>query len=262
MKIGFIGLGNMAGAMLGGLVKKGFSPADLYGYDVATALADKRKEELGMQICASNKEVVENAEYLVLAVKPQFLAPVLEEIKPALKATTVIISIVAGKSIAWITELLGEVKVVRCMPNTAALVGEAITAMTPSKTVTEEELAKAKEIIESFGRASVVAEHLMDAVVGVSGSAPAYVFMFIEAMADAAVLEGMPRAQAYEFAAQAVYGSAKLMLDTGKHPGELKDMVCSPAGTTIAAVRTMEDKGLRSAVMEGVIAAAEKNKQL
>ncbi len=262
MKIGFIGLGNMAGAMLGGLVKKGINPADLYGYDVAANLAAKRKEELGMQICASNKEVVENAEYLVLAVKPQFLAPVLEEIKPVLKESTVIISIVAGKSIAWITEILGDVKVVRCMPNTAALVGEAITAMTPSNTVTEEELNKAKEIIESFGRASVVAEHLMDAVVGVSGSAPAYVFMFIEAMADAAVLEGMPRSQAYEFAAQAVYGSAKLMLDTGKHPGELKDMVCSPAGTTIAAVRTMEDKGLRSAVMEGVIAAAEKNKQL
>lgn len=262
MKIGFIGLGNMAGAMLGGLVKKGINPSDLYGYDVATALASKRKEELGMQICASNKEVVENAEYLVLAVKPQFLAPVLQEIKPVLKESTVIISIVAGKSIEWIASYLGDVKVVRCMPNTAALVGEAITAMTPSKEVTEDELGKAKEIIESFGKASVVPEHLMDAVVGVSGSAPAYVFMFIEAMADAAVLEGMPRAQAYEFAAQAVYGSAKLMIDTKKHPGELKDMVCSPAGTTIEAVKVMEEKGLRAAVMGGVIAAAEKNKNL
>ena len=148
------------------------------------------------------------------------------------------------------------------MPNTAALVGAAITAVTPNSKVTEEELKVALQILESCGRASVVPEHLMDAVVGVSGSAPAYVFMFIEAMADAAVEEGMPRAQAYEFAAQAVYGSAKLMIDTGKHPGELKDMVCSPAGTTIAAVRVLEEAGFRGAVIDAVEAAAERNKEL
>ena len=162
----------------------------------------------------------------------------------------------------WIWIFQSCAKCVRCMPNIAALVGEAITAATPNALVSDEEKETALSILRAFGRASVVSENLMDAVVGVSGSAPAYVFMFIEAMADAAVEEGMPRAQAYEFAAQAVYGSAKLMLDTGKHPGELKDMVCSPAGTTIAAVRVLEQEGFRGAVIDAVEAAAERSREL
>ena len=263
MKIGFIGLGNMAGAMIGGLVKGGVSGNDILGFDLSMSAKESRKAEFGITICEDNKEVAEKADYIVLAVKPQFLAPVLEEIDIALKSNKVIISIAAGKSLEYLMKgIKNTQKIVRCMPNTAALVGAAITAVTPSEAVTEEELANAINIIESFGKASVVPERLMDAVTGVSGSSPAYVFMFIEAMADAAVLEGMPRAQAYEFAANAVYGSAKLMIDTGKHPGELKDMVCSPAGTTIAGVKALEDGAFRANVMEAVVAAAERSKEL
>ncbi len=264
MKIGFIGLGNMAGAMIGGLVKNGLVPSgNIYGADVNAALVKSRAEEFGIVTGSDNREVVKAVDYLVLAVKPQFAPEAIEGFKDALSADTVVISIMAGKSLEWLHAHLGaEVKCVRCMPNTAALVGAAITAVTPDPSLSEEELKNALDIISSFGTASVVSEKLMDAVVGVSGSAPAYVFMFIEAMADAAVEEGMPRAQAYEFAAKAVYGSAKLMIDSGKHPGELKDMVCSPAGTTIAAVRVLEECGFRGAVIDAVEAAAERSRQL
>lgn len=263
MKIGFIGLGNMAGAMIGGLVKSGVNKADILGFDVSPKAGESRKSEFGIEICADNKELAKTADYIVLAVKPQFLAPVLKEINEVLTEKKVIISIVAGKSLAFLSEgITNTKKMVRCMPNTAALVGAAITAVTPSEAVNEEELKNALEIIESFGKASVVPERLMDTVTGVSGSSPAFVFMFIEAMADAAVLEGMPRAQAYEFAANAVYGSAKLMIETGKHPGELKDMVTSPAGTTIEGVKALEDGAFRATVMDAVMAATERSKEL
>ena len=264
MKIGVIGLGNMAGAMIGGLLAKGYAKAEeIWGSDADAATAKKRTKEFGIHIAKDNKETAAEADYLILAVKPQFAAGVIDEIRDAAKEGQVVISIMAGKSIAWIMEKFGrEIKLVRCMPNTAALVGEAVTALSPSEKVGKEELDTVKGILESFGRAEVVPEHLMDSVVGVSGSAPAYVFMFIEAMADAAVEGGMPRQQAYTFAAQAVLGSAKLMLETGKHPGELKDMVCSPAGTTIAAVRVLEERGLRGAVIDAVGAAIQRSKEL
>lgn len=148
------------------------------------------------------------------------------------------------------------------MPNTPAMVGAGMTGLCVNSHVTEEETALVCELCNTFGRTEVVPEALIDVVVGVSGSSPAYVFLFLEAMADAAVADGMPRAQAYEFAAQAVMGSAKLMLETGKHPGELKDMVCSPAGTTIEAVRVLEEKGFRSAVIEAQKACVKKAKGL
>ena len=162
-------------------------------------------------------------------------------------------------AISGLDENFGKpVKLIRCMPNTPALVGEGITGVCPNENVTEEELKKAGEILNCFGSYEVVPEHLMDVVVSVSGSSPAYVFMFIEAMADAAVADGMPRAQAYKFAAQSVLGSARMVLETGKHPGELKDMVCSPAGTTIEAVRVLEEKGFRSSVIEAMKACTQK----
>ena len=148
------------------------------------------------------------------------------------------------------------------MPNTPALVGEGMTAMCPNEHMEKEETEYVKRLLESFGRVEVVPERLMDVVVSVSGSSPAYVFMMIEAMADAAVSGGMPRAQAYQFAAQAVYGSAKMVLETGKHPGELKDMVCSPAGTTIEAVRTLEEMGFRSSIIEAMKVCEEVSRNL
>ena len=264
MKIGFIGMGNMAGAMIGGILKNGLEAKEnIYGSDASEAVVKSRSTEFGINTTTDNTEVAKAADYLVLAVKPQYAVGAIESFKAALTKDTVIISIMAGKSLAWLEENIGAGhKIVRCMPNTAALVGAAITGVTPNEAVTDDELKKAISIIESFGKASVVPEHLMDAVCAVSGSSPAYVFMFIEAMADAAVEEGMPRAQAYEFAANAVYGSAKLMIDTGKHPGELKDMVCSPAGTTIAAVRVLEEAGFRGTVIDAVEAAAERSKEL
>ena len=264
MKIGFIGLGNMAGAMIGGLLNKGLVSADdIYGVDINAEMAKKRAEEFKIHAGTDSIAVVSNVDYLVLAVKPQFAKGAIEGFKSALKKEQVIISIMAGKTLAWLEAELGsDKKIVRCMPNTPALVGEGITGATPNALVSEEEKETVLSILRSCGRANVVAENLMDAVVGVGGSSPAYVFMFIEAMADGAVEEGMPRALAYEWAAQTVLGSAKLMLETGKHPGELKDMVCSPAGTTIAAVRVLEEAGFRGIVMDAVEAAAERSKEL
>ncbi|MCC6094909.1 MAG: pyrroline-5-carboxylate reductase, partial [Eubacterium sp.] len=155
-----------------------------------------------------------------------------------------------------------EVKLVRTMPNTPALVGEGMTALSPNERVTEDDLAVVEEIFQSFGRYAVVPEPMIDVVTGVSGSSPAYAFLFIEALADAAVHEGMPRGQAYTFAAQTLLGSAKMVLETGKHPGALKDMVCSPGGTTIEAVRVLEEKGFRSAVMDATIACIRKARDL
>ena len=160
------------------------------------------------------------------------------------------------------TEAGKEVKIVRTMPNTPAMVGEGMTAVCPNEHLTEDEIAYVKSLLESFSRAEIVPERLMDVVTAVSGSSPAYLFMLIEAMADAAVSGGMPRKQAYQFAAQAVLGSAKMVLDTGKHPGELKDMVCSPAGTTIEAVRTLEELGFRSSIIEAMKVCEEMSRSL
>ena len=196
-------------------------------------------------------------------MKPQFYADAIAEIRDCIRDDQLVITIAPGKTLSWLEEQFGKrVKIVRTMPNTPALVGEGMTAACVNQYVTEEEKAYALKILDSFGKVELVPEHLIDAAVAVSGSSPAYVFMFIEAMADAAVAEGMPRTQAYEFAAQAVYGSAKMVLETGKHPGELKDMVCSPAGTTIEAVRILEKKGFRSAVIEAMRACADVSRRL
>ena len=264
MKIGFIGCGNMATAMLKGILKSGeVEASDM----IASAKSDKTREkiekELGIRKADTNAKVVDFADVVFLAVKPQFLEGVLDEIRDSVKAGQIFISIAPGKTLQWLGERLGEnTKVIRTMPNTPAMVGEGMTALCVNELVTEEEIALAVKLCDTFGKTEVIPEHLMDAVVGVSGSSPAYVFMFLEAMADAGVAQGLPRKQAYTFAAQTLLGSAKMVLETGQHPGELKDAVCSPAGTTIEAVNTLEKKGFRSAVIEAVTAAAKKNHQL
>ena len=168
------------------------------------------------------------------------------------------------EALTYLKEAFGrpELKLIRCMPNTPALVLEGCTGVCAEENVTEEDMEQVLALLRSFGIASVVPERLMDVVVGVSGSSPAYVFMFIEAMADEAVAAGMPRKQAYEFAAQSVLGSARMVLETGRHPGELKDMVCSPGGTTIQAVKVLEEKGMRAAVMDAMDACIEKSKSM
>lgn len=265
MKIGFIGLGNMATAMIGGILGKGIvSKEDILGSAKTSATTERVKKEYGIEICSNNAQVAEKSNILFLAVKPIFFPEVISEIKDKVSADTIIVSIAAGRDIKSISDSFGreDLKIVRCMPNTPALVLEGCTGVCSNENVTDEELDKVLTLLRAFGVASVVSERLMDVVVGVSGSSPAYVFMFIEAMADGAVAAGMPRKQAYEFAAQAVYGSAKMVLETGKHPGELKDMVCSPGGTTIQAVKVLEEKGMRSAVMNAMDACIEKSKNM
>ena len=258
MEIGFIGTGNMAGAIMSGLINKGiFQPDEIIGSDISGQGRQNAKDNYGICVTADNREAA-SAEVLVLSVKPQFYADTIAEIRDNMTEKQLVITIAPGKTLKWLGEQFGkEMKIIRTMPNTPAMVGEGMTAACPNEFVTDEELGYALKILGAFGKVEIVPERIMDAVVAVSGSSPAYVFMLIEAMADAAVMEGMPRTQAYKFAAQAVYGSAKMVLETGKHPGELKDMVCSPAGTTIGAVRILEEKGFRSAVIEAMKACAD-----
>ncbi len=260
-KLGFIGCGNMAKAIMGGIIGKGMlKPEEIIASDTYRPMLLGAQEKYGICITDSNLDVVNDCEMLLLAVKPQYYESVIKEVTEAVRPEQIIITIAPGKTLAWLEEKFGkDVKIVRLMPNTPAMVQEGMTAAVPNARITKEELAQVLALLESFGKVEVVSEHLMDVVTSVSGSSPAYVFMFIEAMADAAVADGMPRAQAYKFAAQAVMGSAKMVLETGKHPGELKDMVCSPAGTTIEAVRVLEAKGLRSAVIEAMKVCAQKS---
>lgn len=264
MKIGFIGLGNMAQAMIGGILKKGLAaPDEIYGSAKTVATEQKMKEKYGIHVTGDNKKTAQEADVLFLAVKPQFFAEVIGQIKDLDYTQKTVVSIAPGKSLEWLSQQFGaQLAFVRAMPNTPALVGEGCTAACFAPCVTREQKEVVMEVLESFGKGFEVPERLMDVVPGVSGCAPAWVFMMMEAMADGAVAEGMPRKQAYEFAAQAVLGSAKLMLETGKHPGELKDMVCSPAGSTIQAVRVLEEKNFRGAVMDAVITCIEKSRAL
>lgn len=264
MKLGFIGCGNMATAIIKGILANGIAGKDdIIGADLSEAVRNKINGDLGIQVTTDNKEAAAKAEVLFLSVKPQFYETVIGEIKDVVTDTQLIITIAPGKTLDWLDKQFGKsLKIVRTMPNTPALVGEGITAACYNDNVSRADLDKAVTILTSFGKCEVVPEHLMDVVTSVSGSSPAYVFMFIEAMADAAVADGMPRVQAYEFAAQAVLGSAKMVLETGKHPGELKDMVCSPGGTTIEAVRVLEEKGMRSAVFEAMKACTRKARGL
>lgn len=265
MKIGFIGLGNMATAMIGGMLEKGLvKPEEIIGSAKTEDTIRKIKTKFNITAAINNTEVAKSADILFLAVKPIFFPEVIAQIRDAVKPETLVVSIAAGKSLQYLKEAFGrpELKIIRCMPNTPALVLEGCTGVCAGAEVPQEDVERVLRLLRSFGTASVIPERLMDVVVGVSGSSPAYVFLFIEAMADEAVAEGMPRKQAYEFAAQSVLGSARLVLETGKHPGELKDMVCSPGGTTIQAVKVLEEKGLRAAVMDAMEACIEKSRNM
>ena len=262
--IGFIGAGNMGNAMIGGICNSSLVTT---GQIIASAHSAETLERLktsySIETTLSNETVASRSDILFLAVKPNKFDEVIPQIAAYVKNTCIVVSIAAGKSIAAIEDGFGkDIKLVRAMPNTPALGGEAMSALCPNEHVTDEELHTIVQLFECFGKAEVVPESLMDAVVGVSGSSPAYVYMFIEAMADAAVADGMPRAQAYKFAAQSVYGAAKMVLETGKHPGELKDAVCSPAGTTIEAVAALEAGGLRNTVITAQRACAQKSKDM
>ena len=260
MKIGFIGCGNMASAMIGGIIKNQVvAPADILASAKTEVSREKKKEELGIAMTADNREVAAFAEVLILAVKPFYYEDVIKEIRDVVADDTIVVSIAPGKKLTWIEGLFGKpLKIVRTMPNTPALVGEGMSCVCGNAKCSSEDVDTVCRIFAGFGKTEIVEEDMIDVVVGVSGSSPAYVFMFIEALADSAVKCGLPRKDAYEFVAQTVLGSAKLMLETGKHPGELKDMVCSPGGTTIAGVAELEKNGFRKAIFEATDACFNK----
>lgn len=264
MKIGFVGCGNMATAIIKGIIKKQIIKEENIMASAKTKTTLERvQRELGIKVSMDNSEVVKNSDIVVLAVKPQYYQAVIEQIKDTVSDNQIIISIAPGKTLAWLQDCFGKnVKLVRTMPNTPALVGEGMTGACRNEYVTDEDYATVLQILGSFGEVETIPENLMDVCVSVSGSSPAYIYILIEAMADGAVADGMPRAQAYKFAAQSVLGSAKMVLETGKHPGELKDMVCSPAGTTIEAVRVLEKLGFRSAVIEAEKVCADMSRNM
>lgn len=263
-KIAFIGAGNMGQAMIKGLIKSGlYTPENIVIYDAYQPLLDKLAGELSVTTAKTPTEAVAQVETIIFAVKPYVLPGLLADLKGQLTIDHLLISVAAGVPLATIEGILGSNRrIVRVMPNTPALVGEGMSAVVKNQVATEDDNQAVLEIFRSFGKAEAVTENLIDAVIGVSGSSPAYVYMFIEALADGAVLEGLTRPQAYEFAAQTVLGAAKMVLETGEHPGVLKDNVSSPGGTTIEAVKVLEDQGFRSAVINAVRAAAEKNREM
>ena len=264
MKLGFIGAGNMGSAIIKGAISSGVVKSEnVIVTDRDMAKLDALKNEFGINVSKENTDCLD-CDIIFLCVKPNVLGNVIDDIKSHIKRDNVFVSIAAGQSIKKISEMFDkdDVKIVRVMPNTPALVGEGMSAVCTNSYVTADEKGAVLQILNSFGKAEIVSESVMDAVTAVSGSSPAYVYMFIEAMADAAVRGGMTRDLAYTFASQSVLGSAKMVMETGKHPGELKDMVCSPGGTTIDAVAVLEETGFRNSVMKAMEACIEKSKSM
>lgn len=262
--IGFIGCGNMGRAIIDGLIASKLVHRDQIIASAKTqATRDSIESELGIRVFADNISIVEKSDYLLLAVKPNMHDSVLDEISNYVKEDQIIITIAAGISIKYLKDKLEKTnKFVKAMPNTPAKVGLGMTALSIGEGLSKEEIDDVLSIFNSFGKAELVDEKLMDAVTAVSGSSPAYVYMMIEAMADGAVMQGMKRDQAYIFASQAVMGAAKMVLETGIHPAVLKDNVCSPGGTTIEAVSKLEESGFRAAILEAMKACADKSRSM
>lgn len=258
-RIGFIGMGNMGSAMLKGALKN-FSPADITFYDPDINRRNEISSDTHVIACDSAQDCVKDVKYLVLAIKPQVYDAVAKDIWQVVTQDHVIISLAPTISISQLEELYGlKTRIIRAMPNTPALIGEGMTGLAAKDdTFTQDELATVVSFFESFGKCKFVPENLMSAIVCASGSSPAYVYMFIEALADSCVKYGLPRQDAYEFAAQAVLGSAKMVLETGENPGKLKDNVCSPGGTTIRAVEALEENGFRNAIFKATKACFDK----
>ncbi len=262
-RIGFIGMGNMGTAILHGALRV-FPKEDMV---FCAKTQDTRRhiyEKTGVEYTDSNAECANKCKYLILAVKPQFYEEVIKGIRYMLTPEHVIISLAPGKTIEELKLELGKDKrIVRAMPNTPAMIGEGMTGLSCRKEeFSDVELNVLEKLFGACGKAEFIDEALMNAVVCASGSSPAFVYMFIEALADGAVRCGMPRKQAYVFAAQAVKGAASMVLETGEHPGALKDKVCSPAGTTIEGVAALEEYGMRSAVLKASEAVLNKCREM
>lgn len=263
-KLGFIGTGKMGGALIKGICNAGlFSPSEVYASDLYEPSLEELKRNTGVNVSTDNIHTISNSDVIVLAVKPQILKKVISGIKNEVTGEKLVISIAAGVKLDDIEEEFNPgTRVVRVMPNIAATVAEAASAVTGGISASSEDVADVLAIFRCVGSAIEVSENLMDAVTGLSGSGPAYIFPVIEAMADGGVYEGLDRKSAIILAAQTVLGAAKMLLETEMHPGELKDMVTSPAGTTIRGVRILEERGVRSAFMQAVIEASNRSREL
>jgi pyrroline-5-carboxylate reductase len=262
--VGFIGTGNMAEALIKGLLQaRVLRPERICGSEPRRSRCDEMQSRYGISVTPRNEEVVRRADLLILSVKPQILPAVCAEIGPVMRPGVPVISIAAGVPLAVIERLLpAGTRVVRTMPNTPALVGAGATAIAAGANATEEDLKIARRIFDSVGMTVVLDEEQLDAVTGLSGSGPAYLFLIIEALSDAGVKVGLSRYNALSLAAHTVLGSAKLLIETGLHPGHLKDMVTSPGGTAIAGLHTLEAGGLRTTLINAVESATLRSREL
>ena len=263
-KLAFVGSGNMAEALIKGLLQPAgvVAPENICAADISQPRLRDLHNRYGIRISPDNKEVVKFAEIVILAVKPQVIRPVLQEIAEWVDESKLLISIAAGVKLETIQENLNPGRLIRVMPNVAALVHAAITAISRGKYATEEDLQLAQEIFQAVGATVVVEEKLMDAVTGLSGSGPAYIFSAINALADGGVKVGLPRDVALKLAAQTVYGAAKMVIETGEHPMKLRDLVTSPGGTTIAGIYALERDGFGAALMNAVEVATRRSQEL
>lgn len=264
MKIGFIGTGNMGTGIIKGLINSKFVPNEnIVIFDLDKTKIELLKKEYMLSSATDEIEVVKQADIVILAVKPHIYPIVLEKIKNFIKSETIILTIAAGMKIESVEKIIGsDKKIVRTMPNVPAQVLEGMTAVSFNKNIENTEKETIFKLLNSFGKAVEMEEKLIHAHTGISGSLPAYTYIFIEALADAGVLEGMPRDKAYEIVAQTILGSAKMVLETKKHPAQLKDEVTSPAGTTIEAIKVLENGNFRGTIIDAVHACVEKSKKL
>ena len=263
--LGFIGTGNMATAIIKGAVASGMLKGEDIGvYDIAEDKAKALSDEYGVKVFSSENDIAKNCDKVVLSVKPNVFPSLLAKIDADLKESNpLIISIAAGKTIDFISDCLSyDAKIVRVMPNINAKVGAAVSAYCGKDNVSEDELEFVKALCESFGIAVNISENLFSTYSAIGGCSPAFAYMFIDALARAAVKNGMPKAQALEVAAGTVLGSAKMILESQEHPWQLVDQVCSPGGTTIEGVTSLQNDGFESAVMNAVQAAIDKDKRL
>lgn len=261
-KIGFIGCGNMGGAILFGALESGvLAKENAYVYDINPEMM-KKAEAWGVNLCTDDEDVCQNSDIILLAVKPQNAAEALAMCNTALDGKAMM-SIVAGVTVERLHNMIdGTPRILRLLPNTPAMVFEGAFAVCSDNDFTDEELKMAKELYSSIGIIEMIPEKLIDAACALNGGGPAFVAMFIEAMADGGVKQGLPRATAYRLAAQTALGTAKMILETGLHPGQIKDMVTSPGGTTIEGCEALERGGMRGAVIDCINKATEKSKKL
>lgn len=264
MKIGFIGTGNMGSAIIKGLVTSGVVSADKINiYDINTEKSEELSKEYNVKVLHDEIEIVENSDIIILSVKPDIYTPILEKIKDRIGKDKIIFTIAAGISINYVESIIGtDRKIVRTMPNTPAQVLEGMTAAVFNKNINENEKKVIFSLLNSFGKSIELEENLIHAFTGISGSLPAYVYIFMEALADGGVLEGIPRNRAYEIIAQTVKGSAQMLIQSEKHPGTLKDEVTSPGGTTIEALKVLENGNFRGTVINAVNACVKKSKKM